>query len=181
MIADKPSNQIHEMKPFNFALSTTAIVLVICLSISLFFCAKHDVTPQPTTPKPVVPTSYDLYIYFRNSSGQDLWDPSTPNYRAQRIVQVSWYTNPGVIVLNDSVLHNTNNSLPSGYYLKVPKNVSSTGLTKYINLTGPIKTDTIVFTYDSTTLTQLRYNKTMIPPPTGQATFSAVIPLVITK
>jgi len=158
----------------NLKKSMKRYFLLVGFLVTVFFfvtCSKNSTQP----------TSYDLYVYYKNSSGQDLLDPSTPNYMPQRKVDVSWLvTSTTVGVFQDSVFLNKDSSLPKGYCFEITDNKSTMGLVKYVSLGHPIATDTLTFTYSGTTLQTLKYNSTVIVPQNGGA-YPAKVAVVVTR
>jgi hypothetical protein len=166
-------------------------VMLFTVCLSFITCSKSDNDPQPnsaigtttTTTTANNPTPYTTYIYYKNSSGQDLLDPNTSGYFSQRAFDVTWFYDNKTIVFTEKVEKNSSDtSLPQDYCFTIKDNDSTWGLMKFISFNKyPYKTDTLTFTYNGTVLEKLTYNKINIDPPSGMTAFPAHIPIVILK
>jgi hypothetical protein len=158
-------------------------LILLIVFFSCTYCSKNNSDPKPTVPTtPATPSIYTTYIYYKNSSGQDLLNPDTPGSTGQRTIDVSWYYNNNTIVFTRKVTMNTSdNSLPAEYCFTID-NDSGWGLMKFMSFNDkPLKVDTLTFSYDGTVLKKLMINKINIDPPSGMTAFPAHIPIVILK
>jgi len=146
---------------------------------------------------PPVPAQAE--IYYRDSQGHDLLDPTSPGYFHSVIIQ--WNNPDGTIGSNEayiskqSVVNAYSPYLPNGYSFSITpseivNNKGNSGLGNgivkgntgvlYIQL-NKIVTDTITFIYSGSTLQKFFYNKMLITPPAPMTTYPTYFPAIITK
>ena len=166
-----------------YLLKGVSWLLVSCLLSS---CKCGDL--GPTKPS-------SAFIYYRNSKGQDLLDPSTAGYFGQSGLTIS-YSNPDGTAGNKTLSAfklpsgSSSSNFPDGYYLTIdPFGINYNGTSGIVRGNSCVIllqlnksiTDTLTFDYSGRTLTSFFYNKTLVSPPTGMTSYPMDFPVMVTK
>lgn len=142
----------------------------LCFSVMLGSCQCGSKEPTPTL--------YLPFIFYHNSGGQDLLDPSvTGAYRLDSIkLNGNSASVAGVSITNTKGFSDPN--MPTGYALNFALGPSTT---KAVITIGKKISDTLYYTFAEAKMTECRYNKMIVKPPGGTTAFPLQFPVSIAK
>jgi len=127
--------------------------------------------PGPNPSDPI----YHVFIYYKNSKGENLLDPSTVGHYNASDVKVNGNTSDFSI---DSTRQSS--TLPKGFALSfiLPSGKNATGNTNFIIALNSTTIDTLTCKSSGATLTSCKYNRVNVLPANLN---SPVFPVVIVK
>jgi IPT/TIG domain len=124
---------------------------------------------------------YDVYVYVRNTQGQDLLDTSTRYYVEWGSVNYSYKIGSSTLAGWYNVVYDKPSpaGYPKGYYFIIGGNRQEYGQVKKLYFTRRSQVDSITFKYDGSKLSSLFFNDQHFSPPDGSKEFPAIFPIII--